>query len=288
MADEPSDNDIFDSVISSERNAEPAQSELELQPQEKVRDEAGRFATETPKPTQTEHPSQTQEQAATTPEVEGRVAAVQAERQKRQDAERRAEELERRLAALESRTATQTPPQAVAEAPDFWSDPNAYINSQLTPVQQAIAEMRELQMETRAEAAHGAEKLAAAKKAAEPLFGTPAGVSLYQEINAGGNPYDNLVKWHEKQQTLSTVGNDPQAWLQSEIDKKLADPEFLAQAIERARSGAAPVAGKANAPLVNLPPSLSRIPASGGGNATPQGEQSDDAMFSSITSARRR
>lgn len=283
MADEPNDLDIFDSVISSERSAEPAQTTLETPPQEQVRDEAGRFAAQqTPAPTQTETEA-VQPPAATTPEGVP-VAAVQDERRKRQEAERRAEELERRLAALEARPATPTPVAQPETPVTIWDDPDAFIKNQLTPVQQAIAEMRDMQMESRAEAVHGAEKLAAAKEAVKAYFGKPEGAAIHQELMAGGNPYDNLVKWHERQQTLATVGNDPQAWLEKQLD----NPEFLAKAVERARAGATiPNANSSgNAPLVNLPPSLSRVPS--GGNTVAQGEQSDGDMFASVTSTRRK
>jgi len=281
------DMELFDNAISGEPTAETV-TPPEVTPQEPTRDEQGRFKT-------TEAPAQTQTETVepptqTTTEAPGPVpvAAVQAERQKRQDAERRAEELERRLAALEAnanRPQPQTP--AIQETPaSLWDDPDAYLKGQLSPVTSAVSELREMLMESRAEGKHGAEKLAAAKAAAQPLFGTPEGVALHRELNAGGNPYDNLVKWHERQQTLATVGNDPQAWLQSEIDKKLQDPAFLAQALERAKGQAQVLGGQPNnAPLTQLPPSLSRIPASAT-NSAPQGEPTDAELFNSVTSRR--
>lgn len=276
MADE-NDMDIFDSVISGERNAEPAPSEPAAQ--EPVRDEQGRFA-ETPK--QEQPVAETTVQPAVVPTPEGvPVAAVQDERRKRQDAERRADELERRLAALEAKPATQTPAQQETPA-TIWDDPDAFLKGQLNPINGAVSELREMIMESRAEGIYGAEKVAAAKAAAEALKGTPQANALVSELQSkGGNLFSNLVQWHERQQTLETVGNDPMAW----AEKLLDNPEFLAKAM--AKANGAPVAqNQSNAPIVKLPPSLSRIPASGGNNAV-QEVQSDGDVFNSITSARR-
>lgn len=286
---EQTEMDLFDSAISSEQTAEPATPVTpEVTTQEQPRDGNGRFTSEaptTPQEPTTETPAQpTTEAPAPVP-----VAAVQDERRKRQEAERRAEELERRLAALESKSAapsqaTQT--QATQEAPDFWSDPQAYLSNQLTPYQQEIAQVRELIMKDQAERRHGAEKLGAAEAAMNALTDEGAKRALASEVFAGGNPFDNLVKWHERQETLKVVGNDPQAWLQAELDKKMQDPAFLAQAMERARGQATVHGGQtANAPLTKLPPSLSRIPASGNANATAE-PQTDAELFNSVTSRR--
>jgi len=279
MADE-NDMDIFESVISGERNAEPAQTEP-VTTQEPVRDEHGRFASEAPK---AEQPVAETVQTPAVPTPEGvPVAAVQDERRKRQDAERRADELERRLAALEAKPATtQTPTRQEAPA-SIWDDPDAFLQGQLTPINGAVSELREMIMESRAETIHGAEKVAAAKAAAEALAGTPQAAALVSELQSQkGNLFSNLVKWHERQQTLETVGNDPMAW----AEKLLDNPEFLAKAVAK-MNGAPVAASQSNAPIVKLPPSLSRLPASGNSNAASPEAQNDGDMFNSITSARR-
>lgn len=291
-----SDMDVFDSITSgaAEANAPVIESNQEIiEPQSgQQRDENGRFATKADAPViEHEQPAQIETPAENGNKVP--VGAVQEERQKRQEAQRRADDLERQLVALQGQVtlltqqrqpAPQTP-QEVKQPATIWDDPDSFIQSQLSPVQQQMQEMREMMWESQAASAHTVEKLEAAKAAAQALAGTPAGQQLHSEIMAGGNPYSNLVKWHERQQTLATVGNDPQAWLNAELEKRMADPAFQAQVIERARGGAVQPGNRSQQPVTSIPPSLSRLPA--GGNTAATEQESDAGMFASVTSGRR-
>jgi hypothetical protein len=287
MADEPSDNDIFDSIVSG---APAMEQQQESAPQ--PRDDSGRFASQqVEKPAAIEAPAAEAQPAAEQAAPSGGnvpVGAVQAEREKRQQAQQEAEALRREVAELRGMvTAQRQPapqPQQEQQPVSIFENPEVFLQSQLSPVQQQMQETREMLMELQATQIHGAEAVAAAKAASEALFGTPEGKAL---ASKPGNIFDNLVKWHKQQQTFAKVGNDPDAWLNSEIEKRLADPAFLATAMERARAGAVaqPQNGRPT-PVTNFPPSLSRLPA--GGNV-PQaaGDQSDGALFSSVTSGRR-
>ncbi|NOV17877.1 hypothetical protein E5S70_17650 [Ensifer adhaerens] len=284
----------LDELMSGDGTATPETTteiqQTELQPAEtgQQRDEHGRFApkAETPAIVEPEQPGAIETHAENGNKVP--VGAVQAERDKRQAAQHEAETLRRELAELRGQvtlltTQRQQPAQQPQEekAPaSIWDDPDNFIQSQLSPVQQQMQEMREMMWESQAAQAHTAEKLEAAKTAAQALAGTPAGQQLHSEIMAGGNPYSNLVKWHERQQTLATVGSDPQAWLQAELAKKMADPAFQAEVIALARGGAVQN-GNRSQPVTSIPPSLSRIGT--GGNAADDGDVSDGALFSHAT-----
>jgi hypothetical protein len=285
-----SDSDIFDSVVSG--NPVP-----ELQPEptpqptpSQSRDDSGRFATPAVQSAAAEPIVEPQTQG-NEPHTGGNVpvGAVQAEREKRQAAQHEAEALRREVAELRGmvKATSQPAPQPQQEKPpvSIFENPDEYLQSQLSPVQQTIQEMREELWESRAAALHTQGAIDAAKEAANALAGTPQGKALHQQITASGNPFDNLVKWHKQQEAYAKVGSDPEAWLNSELEKKLADPAFLAQAIERARAGAAPAPGSRQQPVTNLPPSLSKLPS--GGNAPAAGDQSDAALFNSVTSSRR-
>lgn len=286
----------LDEILSGDGNAMPETTDIqqtELQPEDtgQQRDEHGRFApkAETPAVVEPEQPGAIETHAEPGKGVP--VGAVQAEREKRQAAQHEAETLRRELAELRGQvtlltTQRQQPapqtPQEVKQPATIWDDPDNFIQSQLSPVQQQMQEMREMLWESQAAQAHTAEKLEAAKAAAQALAGTPAGQQLHSEIMVGGNPYSNLVKWHERQQTLATVGNDPQAWLQSELAKLKADPAFQAEIIALARGGAVAQPGiRSQQPVTSLPPSLSRIPT--GGNAAEDNDMSDGALFAHAT-----
>lgn len=287
----------LDDLLSGDGEAMPETTDIqqtELQPVDtgQQRDEHGRFApkAETPAVVETEQPGAIETHAENGNKVP--VGAVQEERAKRQEAQRRADDLERQLAVLQGqvtlltqqRQPTAQQPQQEQQPATIWDDPDNYLKSQLSPVQQQMQEMREMLWESQAASAPGSslEKVEAAKTAAQALAGTPAGQALHSEIMAGGNPYLNLVKWHERQQTLATVGNDPQAWLQSELAKLKADPAFQAEIIALARGGAVAQPGiRSQQPVTSLPPSLSRLPT--GGNAAEDSDMSDGALFAHAT-----
>jgi hypothetical protein len=273
---------------------EAVSSEVTQEPQtNQPRDEAGRFASPQP-------PSHTHEIAETVidpadnqvvqPQTEQKpngipVKAIQEEREKRREAEAAAEALRREVAEIRGMLQAQrqpTPqPQQEQQPASLWDDPDAYLKSQLTPVQQQMQEMREMLWESQAQQLHGADKLQAAKAAAEALSDPQQKVALHRQLMVGGNPFDNLVKWHQQQQVMSRIGNDPDAWLQAEIEKRLNDPAEQAKILERIRTGAASNTNRSQ-PVTNLPPSLSRMPA--GGNQPADNDMSDGALFTFATS----
>lgn len=290
-----SDSEIFDSITTGNGKIEqdptpaPAISDTSTQPAPN-RDDNGRFAAN---PVEPEAPAQPNVEATPQPETHAEnkggvpVGAVQAEREKRQAAQHEAETLRRELAELRGMVMARQQPAAQPQQPtapaSIWDDPDTYLASQINPVQQELQQTREMLMEMQASQTHGAEVVAAAKEAAKSLFGTPEGKAIAAK---GGNIFDNVVQWHKQQQAYARVGSDPDAWLNSEIEKRLSDPTFLAQAVERARGGAQAAVSRTN-PVTNVPPSLSRIPAGGNqpGNGAPE---NDDSLFASVTSSRKR
>lgn len=276
----------LDELMSGDGEAVPAATE-EQQPQEQAgqpRDENGRFAATAEETAPVEGDQPTADQPAETGKGVP-VGAVQAEREKRQAAQAEAETLRRELAELRGQV-TQlsqqrqqpTPQQQQEQTPaSLWDDPDAYLKNQLTPFEQQMADMREFMSESMAVQQHGAEKVAAAKQAIEQAASTPEGAQVIRQLMQSRHPYADLVQWHERQQTLATVGSDPQAWLQAELEKKMADPAFQAQVIERARNGAVQNGNRQQQPITSIPPSLSRVAA--GANQADDGDVSDGALF---------
>lgn len=281
-------NSELDNILSDAPSVEqdaPAQTTAPTTDATVARDESGRFAPKTAPAAEVVEPvapvAGQQQQNGNIP-----VAAIQAERDKRQEAQERATDLERQLLALQGqvtllsqqRQPAPTPQEPKAPA-TLWDDPDAFLGSQLTPLQQQLQEMREELWEGKAAATHTPEVVQAAKAAAEALFGTPEGKQLHQQITAaGGNPFDNLVKWHQQQTALARVGSDPDAWLNAEIERRLSDPAEQAKILDRIRNGAASTQTTQSRPLTQLPPSLSRMPASS--NQGDDNDASDSALFS--------
>lgn len=248
-----------------------------------ARDDQGRFAAKAEEPAVVEQPAVVEAEHA-----EGNIppAALAASRQKAREKEQEAETLRREMAELRGQiqVLSQRPqaPQPKAEEkpkPDFWDDPNGFVQTALNPVQQQMQQQREQFSKMLATQAHGKEKVDAAYQAIAEHLQTrnPAAQADYQSIMADEHPYNALVDWHARQQTLRTVGNDPNAWLEAEMEKRLADPEYQAKVLERIRGTAAQNTSRSN-PVTNLPPSLTRLPA--GGNAPAQADMSDAGLFS--------
>ncbi len=200
------------------------------QPGSASRDDKGRFAAKA-EPEVAPTPAATQ--AAPTPEAPEQqpnglvpIKALDAERGKRKDLEDRYEkdmqELRAQLARLSQ---PQTPAEPPAPPPTLWDAPDEFIASQLTPVQQQMADMREFMSENLAVQAHGAEKVEAAKKAIEQIARTPEGHQVIQRLTQSRHPYDELVKWHTSQSFMNEIGTDPDAYKQRIIQEYLASQQ---------------------------------------------------------------
>lgn len=284
-------NSELDELLSADQSApvvEENQQSVEQTQTQQNRGDDGRFVAKSTTVPVSEEQVQPQPQPDAQPQNGGvPVRAVQDERERRQAAQQENEGLKQQLAALQGqidllmRHGQQPQPQEQQRPASLWDDPDAYLQGQLNPVQSQLQETREMLLELQASQTHGADKVVAAKKAAEALFGTPAGKALAQQITASGNMFDNLVKWHQQQETLSRVGNDPEAWLQAELERRLADPAEQAKILERIRSGA-PSTQNNGKPITNFAPSLSRMPS--GGNQAPDNDMSDSALFNFATS----
>ena len=109
-----------------------------------------------------------------------------------------------------------------------------------------------------------------------------AGAARYDfvRIMQSPHPFGELVKWHKQHQARQTVGDDPKAWFESELEQRLKDPAEQARMLERIRGAvsAPPHQGaQRSAPLVQLPPSLSRVAA-----AAPVGADDGDGSDASL------
>jgi len=245
------------------------------------RDELGRFAPKAGDQTPaTAEPAQDQT-PATTPEPQRTVPldALTAIRGENRELKQQLQEMARRFSALEQRPVQpQQPPQPAAKPKDFWEDPNAFVAEQLTPIQQQLQASNLRTSKMLAVQAHGRDTVQEAFQAlGEALQTTPQARFEYQQIMASDHPYDEMVAWHRKHQAMSRVGTDPDAWLEAEIQKRIADPAFQAKVLETARGSASANGQSQQQPLTSVPPSLSRIPT--GGNVVTDADLSSEGLF---------
>lgn len=254
------------------------------------RDENGRFApkVETAAPV-------VQAQVDTTQQADteaGRVPqqALHASREKERESRQEAEALRSQIAEMRGQIqllsqrgqAPEVKPAAPAK-PDFWENPDAYLQTgvqeALNPVQQQLQQQNERFSRFMAVQAHGKEAVDAAEAAVEAeLSKLPAEhqAQMRAARAKAPDPYSEMVTWHKQKQTMQTVGNDPNAWLEAEMEKRLADPAYQAKLLERIRATAAGNTNRSN-PVTNLPPSLNRLAA--GGHAPGEVDASDAGLF---------
>lgn len=219
-------------------------------------------------------------------------AALAASRQKAREKEQEAEQLRTQLAELrgqvdvltrQTRQVHQPAPKIEEQkpTPEIWEDPNGFVQAALNPVQKAMQEQMLAFAKDVAVMRHTEEKVTAAEQAfmqaAQNRTLDPAD---FDRVIGAKNRYSACVDWHQRQQTLSTVGNDPNAWLEAEIEKRLADPAHQGKFLERIQATAAQNTNRSN-PVTNLPPSLTRLPS--GGNAPGSTDMSDAGLFSHAT-----
>lgn len=192
----------------------------------KPRDETGRFV-----PQQALHASRQKER-----EASEQAKTVAAER----DAERQARErLERELYELRGQfTAFQQQPRApeapLQPPPDWWTDPDAALKARLQPIEERLRDagqgpqqVRESMSRMIALDKHGPEAVNAAYRAAdEAMRSNPAmNAMLRARLSASEHPFGELVKWHKEQTALSRVGDDPDAFIEAEVARRLAGRE---------------------------------------------------------------
>lgn len=290
---EINDKELFAAAMSDEAPAEPVTDNAQ-QPDtdaSQPRDESGRFAPKS----QGEAPSEPVETAAQPSAEQGGNVGVppgrlREESEARRRAEAEKEELRAQLARMEQQIAAMSrqpvqpqPPQQPQQVPDWYTDPDAATDHRVNPRFQQIEQMLDYNARLAATGIYSREAIDSAVEAVLTAKQTNRLDPLEEaRIANAPNRYEAAVQWHKRQQVLSEVGEDPQAYRQKVLDAALDDPSFLAKAIERARqSGGQPQSGAA--PVVQLPPSLNTRTAASPTHPDDATDASDAAIWKAAT-----
>ncbi|MBX3583561.1 MAG: hypothetical protein KF810_16875 [Rhizobiaceae bacterium] len=266
------DKELFDSAFEEQAIDTPAPEQAPAQP----RDEHGRFAAK----------AQEQEQSALDEDQEQAPVQQQEPEQKPQgipswrlkeeaEAKRAAEEralaAERRMAELERRIEEMgRKPEPEKPTPEIWDDPRAFVQAEISPIQtQMQSAIQQLAKET-AIVRHTEAVVTEAERAfMQSMADRTLDPADYNRVVNSQNRYSAAVEWYKRSQTLQKVGNDPEAWLEAEMERRLADPEYQAKVMERIRGTA-----QQQRPVTQLPPSLNKMTRAGG---HPDGDDESDA-----------
>lgn len=206
----------------------------------------------------------------------------------RRAAERERDELRGFVAAFQRQ---QQPKQEPPKVPDVFEDPNAFLDhgvkSAVDPIKSEIGQLREFYSQREAVREHGAEKVKAAFAALDQAAnaGDPEARAAVDRVKKSMHPFGDIVDWHARQTLVQTVGNDPNAWLEKQLEARLKDPAFLQRAAEASRSIATQTGNNIARPAVSSIPSLTRV----GATALPEGQDdaTDSELFSSTTRRKR-
>jgi len=292
------DQDLYDHAMSnepapSEPAEQPAQAESSPDETQQGRDEKGRFAPkaqaqpEQPKPVQAAPQPQQQPKAPQAPQAQPQPRAEDHRvplrellevRDRAQKAEMEATQLRQAFEYLQRNgfqgvgPQGQQPQAQPANPQQLFEQPDQYLRSNVIDPLRDWGTREMMQIKDGLSRDYAVDKYGepAVKAAYEalakihnPRMGvvTPQGEFAFRQIMAAGNPYKELVEWHKKDRAIQAIGNDPDAWLRQKQQEWLDDERAQKAMVERLRQKqqSAPVA---QTPKVNLPPSLSSVPAS--------------------------
>lgn len=257
----------LDTLLSGKGEAAPAPETPTEQP----------ASGQSPPPVEAEQP---------TPEAEGDelgghqktvpLAALHAEKQKAKRYTEQVAEFQTTVEGLKQQNShlTQQVSQLVAalqkqqpqeQRPDFWAEPeNAvqhHIQQSIQPIQQTQTAIVEHFSRMLAVRDHGQEKVNEAFATMEKrLASDPSALGDYQRIMRSPDPWGELVSWHKKQAALEKYGADPEAYINAEIEKRLAakQQEQPSVTMPSNLAGARNVGNRAG-PVWSGPPTLTDI-----------------------------
>lgn len=258
------------------------------------RDEQGRFANKAgdTSPATTETPANIVQPVATTEEQPGAtvpLAALHAERQKNADLGRQIAELNARFDGFSRAQPRQAPAQQQEQpvAKDIWDSPEEFTDTRVRTALDPIQKQLIFNARLVANAVNGEDKVNAAMTAFDDLQNKgQLDPAERARVFGSPNPFHAAVDWHKRHSAITRVGNDPDAWLEAEMEKRLSDPAQQAAILARIQASAAqPNANRSTAPVTALPPSLSKIP--GGANEAAPGLGDDSDRFARALAAPR-
>lgn len=202
-------------------------------------------------------------------------------REEREAAERRFQETQqnwqRQIAELQARVPKDEP-----QAPDVFEDPNRFlehgVKQAVDPIRSEITALREEYSKKWAIKEHGAEKVNAAYKAVSDGMQNrdPEVLAVYQRAMQSTDPYESIVSWHAQKTVYGQIGNDPNAWFEKELEKRLADPQFASAQLQRIQTGVRSAPQTPN--QIKLPPSISKLPSSQS-SSNDGGSMDDSSLF---------
>lgn len=154
----------------------------------------------------------------------------------------------------------QKPPDP-PKTPDIFEDPQGYTASIEQRFDQRVRQLEQNFSFRLAHGKHGQDFETAYQALVRE--GEIGNRQTVQAILASPDPGEAMMRWHRQSSLYEKTGGDLDKFLQSHTDKLLQDEAFLTKAAEaiRARANGSQPNGQRPASIVQLPPSLNKVPA---------------------------
>jgi hypothetical protein len=285
---EDDDMALFNSAVSGDAHseAEVQQEAPETEAPEaeedktQARDESGRFAKSEPAQEEPKAEVAEEERKGFVPSSRHREEAEARRRAEAENAELRAQM--KALMAMVGKT--QQPQEQANATPELepvdaiLTDPKGFVQKMFQPLEQQRFAEREFYSRRLAEQQFGKEKVSEAYDAldAEIRAGRLNADAVLGHLRQSLDPYGEIMTWHKRNSIVSKMGDDPEAYINSEVERILAE-----------RMGNSGQAAQPQPPrnVVKIPQSLSR--ATSAANTSPGGAALSDAdLFRQITARR--
>jgi hypothetical protein len=137
------------------------------------------------------------------------------------------------LQQMAMRQQPQQPAEPPPPPPDWFQDPDQafrhnfgqYLGQAISPLQQAIVQQREQFSQMMAVEKYGVDAVQQAEaELAQYAQSSPQQARYdWQRIMAAPHPYGELMNWHKQRTTLNRVGGDPDAYIEQELQRRLAE-----------------------------------------------------------------
>lgn len=168
------------------------------------------------------------------------VTALLDEREKRQEAQRKAEEADRRLKALEAESRRLQKPQ---ETPDWYEDPQKAATYQQQVIEQRLEQRRMEQSKFFAEREFGADTVG------EAVAHFDKHPEQSRQFLSHPSPFHAAVEFYKKQKLADEIGSDPDAY-RKRIAEELREQLLAEMSQSQPSKPKAPPPSMAKAPTV--------------------------------------
>ncbi len=272
------------SAQQEQRSPQLEQRQEPQQPGEQPRNEKGQFAPRQQQPQPQQPPQAAAAQQGQQQDHRVPLRELLDERERRYRLQAEADQMRNAWAQLQQQALAY---QQAQQPQTIYDNPEQYLHHNVMQPLRNEGHMAMLQIKDglsreMANAQFGEQQVNAALQAMASVRYSPNGDHVFRQIMSSGHPYGELVKWFNYARAQQAIGPDPEAWLNKQREAWMNDPRVQAEVMRRQQQQLQQRQQRGGQPNVQLPPSLSSLPASSG-RVDQGGDMSDASLFAFAT-----